>query len=189
LKKKGNMEDNPQPSTSKGFAKAMPEESGRVRTLRSGRQVALDQPMPKKRKVASGPMQAEVEAVAPAADNDAAAAVAPAAAVEEEDHRMGDIFLERETVAENDKFELKIMKRAFQRNRRFDLVDMLFELKALAKPGQRGLLVSELRNVLYTGLVNVLKRLQDHFANPEHQYQVYVTIVDSAILNGLNTGL
>jgi hypothetical protein len=180
------MEDNPQPSTSKGFVKATAEESGRVRTLRSGRQVPLDQPMPKKRKVASGRMQAEAEA--PAADNDAEAAVAPAAVGEEEGHQMGDIFLQRETVAENDKFELKIVKRAFQRNRRFDLVDMLFELKALAKPGQGGLLVSELRNLLYTGLVNVLKRLQDHFANPEHQYQVYVTIVDSAIRNGLNTG-
>jgi len=104
------------------------------------------------------------------------------------DQNLSHLFSSNEIVAENNKFKLEIVKSAFKHNNRFSLDDHLYVMKCLLKKRGKKPALLQLLNLLYKGLVNSLDKIKEHYKNPEHEYQMYSTIVESHIKNGLNTG-
>jgi hypothetical protein len=104
------------------------------------------------------------------------------------DQNLSHIFATNEIVAQNNKFKLEIVKTAFNHNNRFSLDDHLFVLKCKLKKRGKKPVLFQLLNLLYNGLVHTLNKLKEHYKNPEHEYQMYSTVVEGHIKNGLNTG-
>jgi hypothetical protein len=99
------------------------------------------------------------------------------------------LFESNEIVAQNNKFQLEIVKTQFSHNNRFSLDDHLFVMQCKLKNKKRTKpALLELLNLLYNGLINALDKMKNHYKNPEHEYQIYSTVIENHIKNGLNTG-
>lgn len=87
------------------------------------------------------------------------------------------LFQEPVTVFENDRLKIVVKRKAFQRQKKFDLEDVLFEIKVTSKKWRKTakppLILNILEN-LFHALVRIIDELKIHYADESHR-QLYVT--------------
>jgi hypothetical protein len=96
------------------------------------------------------------------------------------------LFQEPYTLESNPSFDVQIVKTAFSRQVRFKFESAIFAIKI--KPKIKDvLLLSDLYDALEDALKKPLEEMQEAFAIPGAENQLYITVVDNAIVKGLRT--
>ncbi len=100
------------------------------------------------------------------------------------------IYSQGRMVYEDDLFKIYVKAVSHKRVTRYSLSDHLFNVwvepkqtKTLDPP-----LLFDLEEALEKALIHILDRLKDVYNSPLNQNQIYITVVEENILNGLNSG-
>ena len=100
--------------------------------------------------------------------------------------KVGDPFESGRTVFKDKNLQIEVQSIAHKRNHRFSLDDHLYNMKIEARNNE-SLLVFNVASALRVALTKVLDQLKSSYAKDLH-HQVYVTVIERKILNGLNSG-
>ena len=98
------------------------------------------------------------------------------------------IYSRGRQVYEDEMYKIFIKAVAHRRQTRFSLSDHLFTLWIETKPVQEEPFLLDLEEALQKALVHVLDRLKDVYNASQNQNQVYITVIEKHILNGINSG-
>jgi hypothetical protein len=108
-----------------------------------------------------------------------------APAVENQQDIEKNIFQDQTVVAENEQFQLVIVRSEYNHNHRFHLQDHKYVMQCeLKNNAQEQPKLMDLLNLLFSGIENVLQKLKVHYRNPDHEHQVYTTVVEENIKSG-----
>ena len=101
-----------------------------------------------------------------------------------------DLYLEPEVVFEDARIKIIVKRKSFERQKRFNLQDLLFDIKLVTKKWRKKRkppLILSILESLHTALTKIIKRIQDVYGSEDHR-QIYVTVIEQGIQNGLNSG-
>ena len=90
-------------------------------------------------------------------------------------------------ILENDSFEVKLEKIAHSRHTRFNLSDHLYNMQFKVKSEKKEFLMASLFEMLDVAFTRAIDDLKKNYDN-SYKNQLYSTIIQKGLLNGLNTG-
>ncbi len=100
--------------------------------------------------------------------------------------KVGDPYVEGKIIFKNQTVSVKAKSVSHKRFTRFALQDHLYNIEVSPNETKAPLVIN-LSRALKTSLIKVLDNLKQVYAKHLH-HQVYVTIIENKILNGLNSG-
>ncbi len=105
-----------------------------------------------------------------------------------DDSRTKDPYSQSEgtKVFENDVFKLFVKSAEHKKSSKYNLSDHLYKVTVEEKTGEPALLL-DIEEPLREALVKILDKLKTVY-NKDNHHQVYLTIIEKNILNGLNSG-
>ncbi len=98
------------------------------------------------------------------------------------------LFSRGTDVYEDSQFIVRVKAVAHRKRTRYSLSDHLFDVKIIPKDAKTIPLVIDLEDAIAKGLILILEKLQKVYDSRLHQNQIYVTVIEKHILNGLNSG-
>ena len=105
-----------------------------------------------------------------------------------ENYTNNQLFKGGEEILKSEHFKIFVNLRAHKRSVKFRVTDLLFDVKIENNDeGSEQPLITSLYEILYKGLMNILKKLKNQFGK-ELRHLLAITICQSEMINGLNSG-
>ncbi len=104
-----------------------------------------------------------------------------------DDSRIHDPFIQGTKIFTDSNFSVYVKSVAHQKSNRYELSDHLYKLTIEQKNADPPALLLDIEDPLREGIIHILNKLKEVYNSANH-HQVYLTIIEKNILNGLNSG-